>query len=100
MTTGDPRLCIRIEVEGEVMSERWLDASDPKTEGALTSMGTYDASIVRQASEAGLNWALVIYDPEIDRSAVISSGGPGKPLSMGDAFDGASKGLWPWLFEE
>lgn len=96
---GDPRLCIRIEVNGEVMSERWLDASDPKTADVLTSMATDDAAIVRRAEAAGLDWALVIYDPEVDRSAVISSGGPGSPIPMDQAFDGASKGLWPGLSE-
>ena len=76
------------------MGERWFDASRPDLDAEISAAAMEHGTIAREADTAGRQWALVIYDPEVDRSAVISSGGPGAPMALDEAFRGAGEGLW------
>jgi hypothetical protein len=63
VTGDDPRLRFRVYVEGDVLDEQWLDASNPDSERQMDGLLSRHAEAVECAEAAGFRWQVEIYDP-------------------------------------
>lgn len=61
---SDPRLRLRLYVDGELADETWLDATDQSADDITTATARMHASACQAAEAAGLEWRIEVYDPE------------------------------------
>ena len=65
MSEPDPRLRLRVFVDGYMAAEVWIDSSDPDARQVMTAVQHQHQVIVQAAHIAGLPWMLEVYDPEL-----------------------------------
>lgn len=62
-TPGDPRLRIRLYVDGQLADEVWIDARDPGHHAQTDAAQDRHMALAAAAHRAGQSWCMEAFDP-------------------------------------
>lgn len=59
----DPRLRLRVWIDGRLAAETWLDVSSPDVERVADAATDSHSALVQRADRDGRRWLVEVYDP-------------------------------------